>query len=240
MQPKTLSWSEIRDAIATDIETGRLLPGSRLASEPELCARFGSGRHSVRKALRMLSSEGRVKIEHGRGVFVPAEEPVRYVIDRRVRIFEQLEAQGHQTRIETLLSDQGPADRKVADALGLIPGDAVHINDIILICNNLPIGLGRSYHPLERFPDYREHRRFAPTQLVFYRSYGIASYFRSDTLISARRAMPEESERLRLGYEATVLETRTVDMDPHQCRIGLSMTVWASSRVEFVVPSLPH
>ena len=147
---------------------------------------------------------------------------------------------GHKVGVETRLSDHGPADQRVADALSLAPKDLVHINEIILFCDDLPIGIGQSYHPLIRFPDYREHRRFAPTQLMFYRSYGIAHYARQDTLISARRATPEEAERLKLRGDAIVLETATIDVDPDDQPIGLSTTIWASARVQFVVPAFPH
>lgn len=52
-----------------DVLDGVLLPGARLREE-ELCARFGTGRHTVRAALRLLVDAGLVAHERNRGAHV--------------------------------------------------------------------------------------------------------------------------------------------------------------------------
>lgn len=61
----------LRDAIVA----GDLPVGAALPSEHELAARYGLGRHSVRRALAALAEEGLVETQAGRGSFVtrPAE-----------------------------------------------------------------------------------------------------------------------------------------------------------------------
>ena len=64
----------IKEVIAAQIEEAILnkkyLPGSKLPSENELCKMFGVSRTSVREATQILSAQGFVSIEKGKGVFV--------------------------------------------------------------------------------------------------------------------------------------------------------------------------
>jgi GntR family transcriptional regulator len=64
----------IADAIRTLITTGELAPGDKLPSERELARRFGTARNTAREAIRLLSEEGLVTAQHGRGVFVREQQ----------------------------------------------------------------------------------------------------------------------------------------------------------------------
>lgn len=60
----------IVEELSNEIRTGRLKPGERLPSEKGLGERFGAGRSSVREALNILSGQGLVRVQAGRGSFV--------------------------------------------------------------------------------------------------------------------------------------------------------------------------
>lgn len=60
----------IADVVRTLINDGELAPGDKLPSERELARRFGTARNTAREAIRLLSEEGLVTAQHGRGVFV--------------------------------------------------------------------------------------------------------------------------------------------------------------------------
>ncbi|MBJ7362149.1 MAG: GntR family transcriptional regulator [Ilumatobacteraceae bacterium] len=237
MQPKSLAWTQIRDALAQRIESGQFSPGDRLPSEPELSLMFHAGRHSVRRALSALSSEGRLRIEHGRGTFVSDGLAFQYTIDRRERLFDQLKSAGHLGEVTALASGEDPANAEVASALGLDERSTVHVNDVLLLVDDVPLGIGRSFHPLARFPDYEIHRQFALTQRMFYKSYGIHDFFREDTLLTSRTARVEEADLLKQQPEMPIVETKTRDVDSSGAVIGYSTTVWAASRIRFVIPS---
>lgn len=61
---------EIVEQIVGLIERGELQPGQRLPSERELCVRFGTGRSSLREALRCLSIVGVLRARVGDGTSV--------------------------------------------------------------------------------------------------------------------------------------------------------------------------
>lgn len=66
--------SVIVDQIRDHIRSGRLVPGSRLPSEREMCTQFGVSRVTVREALRVLGASGLIETRVGArgGAFVKA------------------------------------------------------------------------------------------------------------------------------------------------------------------------
>ncbi|MBK3516728.1 FadR/GntR family transcriptional regulator [Carboxylicivirga marina] len=66
---QTLS-QKIERKIEEAIRTKRLIPGTKLPSEKELCESFAVSRTALREALRRLSARGLVEIKKGSGMFV--------------------------------------------------------------------------------------------------------------------------------------------------------------------------
>ncbi|BBJ43972.1 GntR family transcriptional regulator [Streptomyces antimycoticus] len=63
------------DGLRAMIAKGELAPGQRLPAEPELCARLGVSRGSLREAVRSLAALGMLESRHGAGTFVSALRP---------------------------------------------------------------------------------------------------------------------------------------------------------------------
>lgn len=72
---------QIRNRLVDDIEEGRLEPGSRLPSEPEMVAEFRVGRPTVRQALALLRQEGWAVTRKGSGTFVADQRPRVSLLD---------------------------------------------------------------------------------------------------------------------------------------------------------------
>ena len=70
--------------LAAEIERGDHPPGARLPAEPELAARFGVSRGTVRQALASLRERGLLEAIPGRGSFVTRGVPSRPEQRRRV------------------------------------------------------------------------------------------------------------------------------------------------------------
>ncbi|MNO58271.1 HTH-type transcriptional regulator LutR [compost metagenome] len=69
-QTRQLVTEAIVEWLHRQIESEELKPGDKLPSESALQERFSVGRSAVREALSQLKSEGLVRAEQGRGVFV--------------------------------------------------------------------------------------------------------------------------------------------------------------------------
>ena len=62
--------------LSAEIGKGRYSVGSRFPTEPELCVRFGVGRHTIRESLKLLTEQGLVGRRRKTGTFVLATSPV--------------------------------------------------------------------------------------------------------------------------------------------------------------------
>ena len=73
----------IADDLRAAIERGELVPGQKVPSERELARRYGAARNTAREAIRLLSEDGLLLAQQGRGVFVrPAPPLIRFGNDR--------------------------------------------------------------------------------------------------------------------------------------------------------------
>jgi DNA-binding GntR family transcriptional regulator len=76
-------------ALIEQIRNGRLRPGDRLPSEPELSRRFGVSRHTVRAALRTLYESGLATSQQGVGTTV-RNAPVEPCFSYRMKSVDDL------------------------------------------------------------------------------------------------------------------------------------------------------
>ena len=63
-------YAGLKNYIKQQIIMGRIKPGDRIPSENMLSEEFSLSRHTVRKAISVLVSEGYLLTEHGRGTYV--------------------------------------------------------------------------------------------------------------------------------------------------------------------------
>lgn len=232
------SWQTIRDRLASDIASGKLEPGARLPTEPELCAAFGAGRHSVRRAVSALAVEGKLRVEQGRGTFVEAAPLITYQIGRRTRFRQNLLEQGMSPHGEHLSSEIIPAPSRVAAALGIAENQDVHKLLRRGFANDIAINLGMAFHPADLFPDLGARRALGVSITDVYKSHGIADYFRKRTTIFTRRAEPEEARLLNQHPDHPVMVVTKTDVTADGRAIGYSEAVWAGDRVQFSFDSL--
>lgn len=227
------SWKTVREELEADIAARQLSPGDRLPSEPELCARFGVGRHSLRRAISELAHDGRLSVEQGRGTFVTEAPLITYTIGKRTRRRENFQRQGVDVSGELLSAEKTTANAGVAAALGLDEGAPVYRQSRITFANRVPIAFGTSYHPLARFPDFVERRTVFGSATEAYRSYGIEDYLRQETTVHARAARDDEARRLKQRAHDPVMVVRAIDADMHGAPIGASEVIWSAARVKF-------
>ena len=71
------AYRQIADQLRNAMQNGAVEPGAQLPSERVLMEEYGAARGTVRQAISILRSEGLVTVEHGRGVFVRRQPPIR-------------------------------------------------------------------------------------------------------------------------------------------------------------------
>ena len=67
---RSLLSKTVEEEIENAIRQKKLVPGTKLPTEMELCTQFGVSRTVVREAVRVLHAKGMISIEKGRGMYV--------------------------------------------------------------------------------------------------------------------------------------------------------------------------
>jgi GntR family phosphonate transport system transcriptional regulator len=230
-------WQQIGEAIAAEIARGEHGPGDQLPPEPELMARFGVSRATVRRAMFELEAQGLVRVQQGRGTFVHEYGRINYPISERTRFSQNLIEQGREPSAHTVREGQIAAPRHVAEALRLPRNEAVHHLVRLSAVDGAPVSIGDVYYPVRRFPDMPARRRSRSDVTSVYAEYGIDDYVRLETFLTARLPTPEEARALNQPRSRPVVVVRKIDADLRGVPIAYAETVWAGERVQFSIKS---
>ncbi|HEY4200708.1 MAG TPA: phosphonate metabolism transcriptional regulator PhnF [Devosiaceae bacterium] len=229
-----LLWKQIAAAISAEIEKQALPPGSQLETELQLAERFGVSRFTVRHALADLESQGLLRIEHGRGLFI-AEQAIPFVLNSHMRFSDNLARLGLTSTRTFLEAYRDRADPDVAKLLEIAPDDEVVVVRIVGSINDRRIGLTRDLYPAARFAGIEDHLRLHPSPTAALRHFGITDYSRRTTRISSRMPDSTEAELLGIARTRPVLETTKVDIDLSGRPIVWGVSTFPADRVNLVV-----
>ncbi|MDK4723311.1 phosphonate metabolism transcriptional regulator PhnF [Rhizobium sp. CNPSo 3968] len=227
-------WHQIGEILAADIAAGTFAPGEKLPTEPELMQLFGVSRFTVRQALGHLEQRGLVRAEQGRGTFVH-KGVLDYSLSKRTRFSRNLIEQGFEPGGELLVHEIVPAAERVAAYLKLAVNTSVIHRRGIMTADGIPVELGDSYYPAERFPDFDKARLQHPTISAALASYGVTDYERLSTEIEARMPTAEEARLLRQPKSVPLLITRKLDVDAKGVPITYAESMWSAERITFSV-----
>ncbi|MEO0544183.1 MAG: phosphonate metabolism transcriptional regulator PhnF [Pseudomonadota bacterium] len=230
-----MTWTMIRDTLASEIADGTLNPGDQLPTEPELVTRFGAGRHSVRRAIDALAREGKLSVEQGRGTFIDSPPLLTYSVGKRTRLRKNLLPHGYKVTGDLLGAEQIVASDRVAAALNLPFGAKVIESRRITYADDVPIAFGSVFHDAERFADIVERRDLLGSTTETYKSYGIDDYVRGETSMYARPAKPFEAETLRQHSDMPVMIVQALDTELGGRPLSYSKVIWAAGRVRFAM-----
>ena len=81
MEENTYLHRSITNDLRAAISAGEYSPDEMIPSENRLASKYGTSRITVRKALRILESEGLIKPRRGKGYFVLSPEYSRFTLD---------------------------------------------------------------------------------------------------------------------------------------------------------------
>lgn len=235
---QTPIWRTIALALTGDIAEGRYTTGDRLPTEAQLAAAHGVNRHTVRRALADLAEQGLVHPRRGAGVFVSAQV-TDYPIGKRVRYHQNISASGKIPGKQVLSLITRAADVAEAEALGLDPGDPVHVYDGLSLADVHPIAVFQSAFPAVRLPGLPEALAENGSVTRALQRCGVADYTRISTRLTARAADPVQARHLRLTEGAPVLHSICINADPSGRPVEYGKTIFAGERVTLTLDDNP-
>lgn len=174
--------------------------GDPLPSEADLAARFNVNRHTLRRAVDDLVSDGLVVRRHGIGIYVltPA---IDYAIGSRTSFTAALEAKGAKTQSRVIRKQVVHARGGVAVRLQLEKGDEVIFLETLRCVDGKPFCVISHFLPLHAFPQVLENYDSGSLH-TFLERHCATKLQRSESLISA--VMPEADDAILLKMPRTL------------------------------------
>ena len=227
-------WRRVADDIRSRIGEGVIY--GTLPAETDLAQRYGVNRHTVRRAIAALASEGLLRAERGRGTFVSGK-PARivYPIGTRTRFSEIMLSQSVEPSGRLIRSLRIAADATLAGLLQCRPGDELHRLESLSVADGLPLSRSTSHFVAERFPGIIDAYAETGSITEALRREGVSDYRRSETRISAERVSMQDTELLSCPADAIVLVSKAIDVDTNGRPVQAIRTKFLADRMELVL-----
>jgi GntR family transcriptional regulator, phosphonate transport system regulatory protein len=232
-------WRQIADTLTAEIRNRTYADTGRLPGEVELSTRFGVNRHTLRQAVAALQSEGLVRIEPGRGMFVQ-HELLDYALSQRTRFTENLLRQGLLPSKQLLTARDMPAPERAAKELKLAKGDHVLMVEMLDEANEQPIGLATAYYPAQRFAGLLEMLDEGTRITDILKHFGVQDYVRARSLITTQMPSEEAARLLKQPITRPLLCVENVDVDMDGVPIKYGETYFCGDRVQLVIDKADH
>lgn len=229
-------WRQVADHFEQAIAAGTYSAGMRLPPEKEVAERFHVNRHTVRRALAELGTRGLVRSARGSGTYVEAQR-IAYPIASRTRFSEIVGASGRQPGGRLVASATEAASAVVARRLGIKTGAAVVRLELLRHADGVPICIGTTWLPAERFPDAASIYTTRRSITRMLSACGVTDYRRAKTRVVAAAADFDDSLRLDMKPGSPILLVESVDIDMQGRPVLATRARFAADRVEFVIES---
>ena len=143
---------QIKESILKEITSGKLKPGDKILSEPQLKEKYGVSRLTARSAVTELVNEGYLVRKQGYGTYI--QKPRIENSQERFKGFKSdMEDKGFIVRSEILETEKIPAPDFIQSSMELNKEDMVFKIKRLRFANNEPIVIHESYIPSVFCPD---------------------------------------------------------------------------------------
>jgi len=241
-------YRRIVDELRTEILSGRRAPGTRMPSENELAIRYRTSRPTVRRAIALLSADGLLVAQQGRGTFVRSAPHVRILVTgasfRKHRALglpgfnaQALEqGQRPQQVIREVTTIAAPPE--VAVRLDIDEGAPVVVRRRRFLLEGEPVALCDSYYPAQLVsgtPIERNAKIRGGAYAVIEDPDGPIRrrIARSVDELVARMPVPDETEALKLPPGIPVIRVLRTVYDDADRPVEVQDSVVAADRHEF-------
>jgi GntR family transcriptional regulator len=143
---------QLMDILREKVHTSEWLPGNQIPGEQDLCEHYQISRTVVRQALRELEYEGVITRHKGKGTFISLPKISEGLVQKLTGFYQDMLERGLRPGSKVLHQDVIPASEKVAQFLGIKPGDSVIDIQRLRFVNDEPIQLVTTYIPVDICP----------------------------------------------------------------------------------------
>ena len=227
-------WSRIAAELADAIMRGVYKPGERLPSEHALAGQFGVNRHTIRRSLASLSSQGLLRVTQGSGTYVE-EFAVDLALRRRTRHQRSMALAGLWGSLRVLDSHTMRATASQARALQVPVRSPVLRMRVIGDAKHLPLHASERFFPLPRFAGLEGAVSETGSITAGFAAHGVTDYTRLQSRITAELPDAAIASHLRQPANRPVLLVESVNVDLARVPIEFARAWFAGDRVTLTV-----
>jgi GntR family phosphonate transport system transcriptional regulator len=227
-------WRQIMETLKAEIVSGGFEKGSRLPPESEMAARFGVNRHTVRRAIAALTSEGILRADQGRGTFV-ASAPLSYPIGPRTRFSEIVSGQDRAPSGRLIGSALEEADALLSHQLQVPLGTLLIRLETLRVADGVPMIVATSWFEQARVPNFVADYADSGSITAALKRAGIEDYRRKETRLTAELVEARDAQQLGLALGQPVLVMESLNLDMAGRPIQVTRARVAADRVQLVV-----
>ena len=152
-------YRQIADDLREEIITGKLRPGGQLPTEPNMAAKYGASRSTIRLAIGLLIHEGLVETRQGVGTYV-AEPPTLLTVmlsreedwqagEHADAALQPAAEPASRPTADRFQTETASADAEVAAALNVAEGTQIVVRRSYLYLGKDPWSLVVSCYPMD-------------------------------------------------------------------------------------------
>ncbi|QNK74463.1 phosphonate metabolism transcriptional regulator PhnF [Variovorax sp. PAMC28562] len=227
-------WTRIAAELAEAIARGVYPPGQRLPSEHALAEQFGVNRHTIRRSLASLSSQGLLRAAQGSGTYVE-EFAVDLVLAKRTRHHQNMVHAGLRGALRVLDAKNVRATAAQARALRVPARSSLLCLRVLAEAEGQPLNFSERYFPLPRFTSLEAVVRETGSITAGFAAHQVKDYTRLESRITAQMPDAIVAAHLRQTASRPVLRVESVNVDPLGVPIEYALAWFAGDRVTLTV-----
>lgn len=131
-------YEKIKKSIIREIESGKLRPDDKIASETQLARQFNASRMTANRALKELTEEGRIVRVQGVGSFVARPKPDVALLEIK-SIAREISDWGGIHSADILLLREEPVKEDIAKKMKMASNDIIFHSIIVHKDRDLPV-----------------------------------------------------------------------------------------------------
>jgi len=224
-----VQYLKIKEEILQQIESGLLTSGQKLMSERKLAEAFHTTRVTLREALSLLESEGRVYREDRRGWFI-SPEPLRYDPTNTTNFHNLALSQKRIPKTELLSATMVPADKQISQLLQIAPQTEVIRIHRVRYLDERPVVLVTNYVLPERLPNLLSHDLSASLTDIYQQHYNTL-YQCTHYRIRSSSLIADTAAPLRATSGCAAMYIERVNYDQHGQLLDCDLEYWRHDAV---------
>ncbi len=229
---------QIADRLVSQIESGELAPGDRLPAERELSENLGVNRMTLRRALRVLESQGLVLRKHGIGTFV-GEPKIDRQMDVVFRFTRRMQNRGYTPGTQVISLDETLTDAALSRQMAVPVSSPAYKILRLRSINHEPVMIESYIIPVRRFPGL-DHYDLESRSVyeVMETEYGV-QITRAQQSFEPVVASSFEAELLKIRVGAALMLEKRISYDQDNRPVEYGKDRYRGDRFRFVTEAAP-